>query len=215
MYLDEKQTTETSSGKRLIYQQAIGLDEDISYTQNGTKLFLPAGQSAILGIMLDTTVKDGSIVSIKQPQAVFYYQGLQHQLPLRYVYINGQLTDFKTGVEGVARLVQTLSQGPQGVQKNDMGSLIYISPRVSRGFLAQKYLMNDPFGKFPNFKVAHTESDFIVSTLRSQGMQVDEIIDFQGIRAPITIWSIDYTGSETVQQKYLDSDYTKYLSWQL
>ncbi len=214
MYLDDKQTTETSSGKRLVYQQPIALDEDISYTQNGTKIFLPAGQAAILGILFDVTTKDGAMV-IKQPQAVFYYQGVQRQLPLRYVYLNGQLKDFETGVEGVARIVPTLIQGSQGVQKNDMGSLIYISPRVLRGFLAQKYLMNDPFERFPNFKVAHTESDFIVSTLRSQGMQVDEIIDFQGIRAPITIWDIDYTGSETVQQKYLDNDYTKYLSWQL
>lgn len=215
MYLDEKQTVETSSGKKLIYQQPIALDEDISYDLNGTRLFLPAGQSAILGVLIEISVKGGNIVSIKQPQAIFYYQGLQHQLPLRYVYLNGQLTDFKTGVAGVARIVQTLSSGPQGVQKNDLGSLIYISPRVLRGFLAQKYLMNDPFGNFPNFKVAHTESDFIVSALRNQGMQVDEIIDFQGVRGPITIWSISYRSGETIQQKYLDTDATKYLSWQL
>ena len=32
---------------------------------------------------------------------------------------------------------------------------------------------------------------------------------------PITIWKIDYTGKEKIRQDYQDTDFTKYLDWEL
>ena len=77
--------------------------------------------------------------------------------------------------------------------------------------------MNDPFNNFPNFKIAHVESDLIISSLRSQGMNLPEFVYYQGIRGPIKIWEIEYpegfSVDEKTKEKYLDRDSSKYVPW--
>ena len=90
---------------------------------------------------------------------------------------------------------------------------MYLSPRLMRGFLAQKYILNDPFNKFPNFKVVHSEPSIIIDSLNSQGMNLPEFVYYQGIQGPIKIWSIKYNGDEKIKQEYLDTDASKYLDW--
>jgi hypothetical protein len=81
--------------------------------------------------------------------------------------------------------------------------------------LVQKYILNDPFNNFPNFKIAHVEPNTIIADLNNQGMNLPEFVYYQGVQGPIKIWEIKYIGNEKVKQEYLDSDASKYLNWKL
>jgi len=84
-----------------------------------------------------------------------------------------------------------------------------------RGMLVQTYILNDPFNKFSNFKLVHSEQNLIIESLNQQGMNLPEFIYYQGIQGPIKIWEIKYTGKEKIKQEYLDTDASKYLDWNL
>ena len=80
---------------------------------------------------------------------------------------------------------------------------------------AKKYSLNDVFGNFDRFELVHSEPDIIVDSFNQQGAGLGEFVYFQGLRGPIKIWEIKYTGSETKKEEYLDTDYTKYIDWKL
>jgi len=214
MTSDEKQIQETRNGTTRIYQGASGVDEDIFYKENGQDIFLPGQRAAIISVVLES-VKDGNKTSLKQPEGVFYYQGIQHKIPLRYVYFNGQFFDFKKGLNATAYVFQRVYQTDQGLKLDNLGALMYLSPRLMRGMLAQKYLLDDPFNNFPNFELVHSEPNLIVDSLNSQGMNLNEFVLYQEVQGPIKIWEINYTGKEKIKKEYLDTDYSKYINWSL
>ena len=84
-----------------------------------------------------------------------------------------------------------------------------------RGMLANIYILDDPLEKYPNFELAHTETNLVIDDLRNQGLDLPEFIYYNGIQGPIKIWQINYTGNEEVKEEYLDVDSTKYLDWKL
>ena len=92
---------------------------------------------------------------------------------------------------------------------------MFLSPRLMRGFLVQKYILNDPFKKFPNFKLVYTEPNLIIDNFNSQGANLPDFVYFQGVQGPIKIWGIEYTGNEKIKEEYLDTDYTKNIDWRL
>ena len=103
----------------------------------------------------------------------------------------------------------------QNVGINLDGAAMYISPRLLRGYLSQKYLLDDPFDNFPNFELVHSESALVVKNLNDQGANIGEFVYFQGIHGPIKIWEISYTGEEKEVPAYIDKDPTRYLDWEL
>jgi len=216
MVTNEKQMQETRDGTIRIYQGGAALDEDIVYkTGNSTnEIFLPGQSAEIIGIFFETNNKNDSI-TFKQPEGVFYFQGQQTRLPLRYIYFNGKLIDFESGINATAFIIQRIDQVGQQVRKDDLGAVVYISPRVMRGFLGQVYLLDDPLNNFPNFKLVHTEQNIIVENLNSQGMGLNDFVYFQGVQGPIKIWEINYTGEEKFNPAYIDRDRTKYINWTL
>ncbi|MBS3094477.1 hypothetical protein J4474_02330, partial [Candidatus Pacearchaeota archaeon] len=109
----------------------------------------------------------------------------------------------------------SLINSASGIRINKMGAMMYLSPRIMKGMLAQKYILDDPFNNFPNFKIKHVESSFVTDSLRAQGASNSEFIYYQGIQGPIKIWEIDYTGKEEFKPEYIDKDASKYLSWKL
>ncbi|MEK6817719.1 MAG: hypothetical protein AABX80_02850, partial [Nanoarchaeota archaeon] len=131
-----------------------------------------------------------------------------------YLEYNNKFVDFGSGLEGAVKIIQKIEVVNGQVQMDDFGSMMYLSPRIMRGFFAQKYLLNDPFNKFPNFKLAHSEDNLIVDSLKNQ-INLNEFIYYQGIQGPIKIWKIEYAGNEEKKQEYLDRDSSKYLSWEL
>ena len=214
MAVDSQQTRETADGTIRIYPSGAVIDEDLTYEQNETKIFLPSGKAGIGAIVLKT-MQDNNSISFEQPGIIFIYNGKQYNLPLRYLHFNGQFIDFGNGIKGTARILSQIQQSSQGISIDEMGTLIYISPRVMRGMFAQKYLLNDPFNNFPNFKLVHSESDLIIGNLKSQGFGLNEFVYFGGVRGPIKIWKISYNGDEQIKEEYLDTNASKYLDWEL
>jgi asparagine N-glycosylation enzyme membrane subunit Stt3 len=213
MVSDSSQMQETRDGQIRAYQGGSALDEDITYTgEDGKEIFLPSGSAAIIGIIIESKEDNGSI-TFKQPEGVFYYQGQQIKIPLRYVYFNEQLMDFKTGLNGTAFIIQKIDQN----SVDSFGAVIYISPRVMRGFLGQVYLLNDPLDNFPNFKIAHTEPNLIIESINSQNpsLNLREFVYYQGVQGPIKIWEIKYTGKEKFNPAYIETNRAKYINWTL
>jgi hypothetical protein len=214
MTSDSSQNRETSSGLIRIYQGGATIDEDIVYDMNDSEIFLPSQKAAIIAISVES-IQNNESVAFKQPKGIFYYNGQQITIPLRYLEFNGNFVDFKTGLNGTAKIIQKLIPNSGGVQLDNQGSAIYISPRVMRGYLGQKYLLDDPFDNFPNFKIAHQEDSLIIESLRSQGLNLNEFVHYSGLQGPIKIWEITYTGEEQEKPEYLDKDSSKYLTWKL
>ena len=215
--LDEKQTQESQNKTVYVYTGGTALDEDLIINQNGKEIFLPKERSAVGGILVPFA--GGSNNIIEQPTiAIFDSGGNRHDVLARYVYLNGKFLDFKTGINATVFIYPYISQSGGKMSQNNIGTAMFLSPRLMRGMLAQKYILNDPFNKWTNLKLVHSETDTIIAGLNSQGASLPEFVYYgggAGLLGPIKIWEIEYTGKETVQEKYLDRDSSKYLSWKL
>ncbi len=213
-FLDEKQIQETQNTTIRPYIGGYGLDEDLVIEENGKEIMLPAGQTSVGAIMLPYSI-DGNNTTLQQPYVIMIYQGVQHNVKLRYIIVEEKFFDFGSGIEATAYIFPSLSQQGQGISVNRIGVAMFITPRLMRGMMSQIYILNDPLKKFPNFKLAHTQQSLLIEGLESQGLDLPDFVYFQGIQGPIKIWEIEYTGDEEVKQEYLDKDPNKYLNWQL
>jgi len=213
--LDDAQTQETNNQTVYAYVGGVALDEDITVNDNGKTILFPGQKAGAYAIILPLE-KIENETRIDQPSIILVYQNKQQKVMMRYASVNGKFIDFGSGIEACAYIFPKIEADSSGrVVQNPIGAAMFLSPRLLKGFLAQKYILDDPFNKFPNFKVVHSEPSIIIDNLNSQGMNLPEFVYYQGIQGPIKIWKIKYTGNEKVQQKYLDTDPSKYLSWQL
>lgn len=214
MVSNSQQIQETQNGTIRFYQGGTVLDEDVVYDSDGKEIFLPAGKAGLGAIVLKI-VNSGNSITFEQPKGIFVYNNVQTEIPFRYLYYNERFIDFGTGIDATAYIIQKVDQSGQGLVVDEMGATMYLSSRVMRGMLAQKYVLNDPFDNFPNFEIAHVEQNLIIDNLNSQGMNLREFAYYQGLQGPIKIWEIKYTGEEEIKEEYLDKDASKYLSWKL
>jgi hypothetical protein len=212
--LDETQTKETQNQTLFFYSGGTALDEDLSIIQDGKEIDLPRGVTGI-GAIIVPSVQNNGTISFEQPYIFVVYNNQQYQIHLRYLSFNGEFFDYGSGINASAYIFPTIGQGNQGVNQNPLGAAMFLSPKLMRGMLAQKYILNDPLNNFPNFKLVHTEPNLIIDDLNNQGMNLPEIVYFQGIQGPIKIWEIEYTGKEELKEEYIDKDPTKYLTWKL
>jgi asparagine N-glycosylation enzyme membrane subunit Stt3 len=214
--LDEKQTQETQNQTILFYPGGVALDEDLIIEENGKEIFLPSGKSGVGALIVPTESIEGQI-AFKQPYVVIVYQGIRHDVNLRYLSIRGeQFIDFGEGIEASAYIFPKLNPQPNGgINAHPFGAVMFISPRLMRGMMAQIYILEDPLKNFENFKLNHTQQNLIVENLEAQGMDLPDFVYYQGIQGPIKIWDIEYTGKEEYKEEYLDTDQSKYLDWKL
>ena len=210
--LDSSQTQETASQTLFVYPGGIGLDEDLVIQKNDRDVLLPSGNAGVGAIITPVNTATGQF---EQPRAIMTYQGQQHDVNIRYLYFKGQLFDYGNGIEAAAYVIPRLNVEGGRVSLEEQGAMLYVSPRLLRGMLAQVYILDDAFGNFPNFKLVHTQSSLIVDDLRAQGLDLPEFVYYQGLQGPIKIWKIEYTGNEELKEEYVDTDYRKYLSWRL
>lgn len=200
--IDTSQTLETTNETVRVYPVTAGVDEDIIYTNTeGKQIFLPGPtysqtgnpdyKSFLIGVILKTTPGDNEF---KQPIGVFLYNNQQIQIPLRNIYFSGLNYDFGSGVESTVRIIPLVKQNSNGeVSIDSLGSIIYLSPKVSDSLFAQIYLMDDPFNKYNTIELVHEEQDIVISLLRSQGQLMEEdFVNYQGFRGPIKIWDVSY-----------------------
>jgi asparagine N-glycosylation enzyme membrane subunit Stt3 len=213
--LDESQTKETQNSTNLIYTGGITLDEDLIVQENGAEILIPSQNAGVGAIIIPSSKEDAVTTTFKQPSIIIIYNGKQYSQNLRYLFIAEEFIDFGSGIESVAYIFPKINQDSQGLTQNPIGAAMFLSPRLTRGMMVQKYLLKDPFNNFPNFNLIHTEQNLIIESLRNQGMDLPELIYFQGIQGPIKIWEIAYTGEEKIKEEYQDTDPNKYLSWQL
>jgi len=209
--LDQSQTQETKDEIQLIYPGGIALDEDLVIQQNGSKIFLPANSAGVGALVTPMTSEN----SFKQPYVIIVYQNKRYDVPLRYLYTDGQMLDFKSGIDAAAFIYPRITTQGNSVGLTPNGAAFFISPRLLRGMFSQVYLMDDPFNRFPHFKLVHTEPALVIDDLRSQGMELPDFVYFNGLQGPIKIWEISYTGKEQIREEYIDTDASKYLSWKL
>jgi len=196
---EESQIQETSSGTIRVYQGGIGVDEDIIYGVNDSKIFIPGPiynevgspsyKSFVGGVILESLESEGNLI-LKQPEAVFMYNNEQIKIPLKYAYFNGKVQDFGEGLDAVFFVFPKLYGEGQGVLVNNLGAGLYLSPKVSKSLFAQLYLMNDVFNNYETIKLAHSEDDSVVKSLKMQGIDLGEFVYYQEVRGPIKIWDV-------------------------
>jgi len=182
------QLQETKNGTIKIYNGGFALDEDLLYkTDDGTDIFLPMQGTGIGGIILQEERNE-----FQQPLAAYMYNGNQINIPIRYIYYKGKLYDFKIGTKSIVYIIPQIKQANTGIQFEEMGALIYLSPKVANSLVAQLYLMNDPLNKYEGVKLVHSEPDPIETSIETySGNDINEFFYFNGIRGPLKIWEIN------------------------
>ncbi len=181
MPADLKQTRETANGTTFVFSGGMYLFEDIDYSKNGSNVFLPSGKAVVIGIIISINNR-----SLQQPKAVYIYNNIQTRIPIRYVYLNGRIIDFKSGLNAVIDIIPAFD----GRRINRMGAAIYLSQKVSKSLFSQLYLLNDSFGEYKTLRIAHIEDNPIVKALGLQDKSLGHFIYYKGFRGPIKIWNI-------------------------
>jgi len=215
----ETNTKETKTGIQRIYATNAGgymLDEDIVYIANGTSKELFKENSGIAGISIDYVIQgDGG--SFSQPIGIFISNGKRIDVPLRYIYFQNKIYDFGKGIGAVAYVIQKVAPVNNQWALDEFGAVIYLSPRILRGFLGQVYILNDPFNNFQNFELVHTEKDIITNSFSQNFESLEDFVYYEnyvGLQGPIKIWKINYIGDETFNSEYLLRDPPEYINWE-
>ena len=211
MLLDPNRIQKSENGTLRIYQGGAAVDEDIIYKEGENEIFLPKNNAIVAGVILETAL-EGGLVTFSQPKGIFIYNQKQITLPLRYVYFEDRIMDFVTGVDAIVRIIPSAGQNNQQIQIDKMGAVIYLSPKVSKSFFAQLYLLNDVFDNYETIKLVHSQPDQVVSSFGSQGANFGEFIFFQGFRGPIKIWEVSYPSNILAKEEFirLNGEYAEF-----
>jgi asparagine N-glycosylation enzyme membrane subunit Stt3 len=196
--LDESQTQEKANSKILIYTGTNGVDQDLEISQNGSEFLIPGPEydeignpnykAYIIGI-LEETVKNGNKTSFLQPNAIIYYNNKQIKVPMRYLYVNGEIFDYKNGINATFFIYPSISSSSM----NLIGAGLYLSPKVSKSLFARLYLMNDPFNEYPTIKLKVSEDSQIVGLIKEMGNKMGDFVSYNGnFEGPLKIWEINY-----------------------
>ena len=203
--VNEKESRETNEGIIYIYNGGFGLDEDIFININGEQKTFIKENTGIAGIIIEKKNNE-----FQQPIAVFVSNGASTNIALRYLYDNGKLTDFGSGVESGVFLIDYMSQSGGNLQKIENGAGFYLSKKTLSSFLARKYL----FGEEGNFKLVHNEPNYIIDNLRKQNLEIEDFAYFQNqFLGPIRIWEIQYPSDITFKEEYIHTDYPEELKF--
>lgn len=209
MLKDSSQTSETSSGMTIVYQGGTFVDEDINYDN----IFLPGPSfdrrgnpkynSYVLGIISELTSSNQEKM-IKQPEAVFLYNDKQYKMPIRYIFYNGKIVDFGSGINSTFMIIpHVTTDSSGGAQVDNFGAGLYLSPKVSESLFARLYLMNDPFNEYSTIKKADFEDDYVVALLKQQGYITGEFVYYQGLRGPLKVWEVNYPANTETHEEFL------------
>jgi asparagine N-glycosylation enzyme membrane subunit Stt3 len=202
MLLDPAQTQKTSESETRFYRGGVPVDEDIIYQGSEGEIFLPSNNAGVGGIVLNFS-GEGLDFKINSAFVIFIYNNQQINIPLKHVYAEGRLFEFETGLDAAARIIPSVSLIEQNVQVDRLGSVIYLSPKVSKSLFARLYLLDDVFNDYPSMKVAHSTLDPFVSSLNAQGADLGEIAYFQGFRGPIKIWETNFPENVLEKEEFL------------
>jgi len=199
--LDGTKTQETNNETYYVYSGGAVTDDDIVWEADGKEIFLP-GRGTIVGAILLKKSSEGEFL---QPQGIFVYNSKQYTIPLRYLFIEGELKDFDSGLEAGIFTFPKLNQLSNGqVELNTFGASFYLSERTVNSRIARLYL----FGEDSEyFKLVHSESSLIIDELKQQGFFGGEFLYYQGFNGPIKIWEVSYPFDIKLNETYLSKEY--------
>lgn len=204
MLSNSSEIVETRNSQIRLYQGGTILDEDISYnTANGT-IFLPQGKAYMGAVGLEYANKNGTL-TFKQPYGIFVYNQKQINIPLRYLYYQGQIIDFKGGLEGVLDIIpggDPTNTG--GITIDPLKAGIYLSPKTTKSLFGQLYILNDAFHNYKGFALVHSESDSTISYFRSQGVAINDFFYIGGLMGPLKIWKVTVPSNIGERQEFLN-----------
>lgn len=200
MVSDPSKIQETKNGIIRLYNGGYGLDGDIVYEkENGEKIFLPTQNSGIGGVIIEK--ENGKF---QQPIAVYVYNGNQINLPIRYLYYNGTLHDFKNGTNTGIYLIPHIIQSDAGLQLDEEGALMYFSAKTIDSLVVQLYLMDDPLEEYEGVKLVHSEKDSVETYLEMYSdMEINEFFYFNGVRGPLKIWKINHSENIIAREEFI------------
>jgi dolichyl-diphosphooligosaccharide--protein glycosyltransferase len=214
--IDDSLTQETSYGKKEFYLLNNCVDEDIIYTDKENKtIFLPGisvtktqqlvCNSYIIGVILDLEFKNRNI-SYNQPIGIYYSNGKQYFIPLKNIFIDGKMNSYTEGINSVVYLIPRVNKDTQKIELHH--AIIYLSPRTFNSLVGKLYILNDYYNEYPTIKKANFENDPIVDLLKKvTGNELNEFIWYQGIRAPLKIWKVEYPEGTPTYEELLGYEY--------
>ncbi|MFA4953382.1 MAG: STT3 domain-containing protein [Candidatus Pacearchaeota archaeon] len=200
LFMDQSKTYESKNETDYLYTGGTQLDEDIIWKLNDNEIILPK-KSAFIGAII---LRKDNNNNYLQPEGIYAYKDKTYNIPLRYLYIDGKLRDFNSGLESGAFIFPSLSSSSDGTNVNKIGAALYLSNRTVNSRLVRLYLFED---KSNYFKIVHKEENFITSELRNQNIDVGDFVYYQGFQGPIKIWEISYPRDIKVNPDFLKTDY--------
>jgi hypothetical protein len=105
------------------------------------------------------------------PRGIYIYNGVQKTLPLRYLYVNNNLIDFKKGINSTAYIYPRVLQDSSGQRIDLEGAGMYLSEKVKDSLVVKLYLMNDSEKQYPELKLSYYEKDFPFQNYYYNGFQ--------------------------------------------
>ena len=212
MSYDPQQTQETQDKTKRIFVGGVGVDDDIIYELDGRQVFLPGPifdevgdikwKSFVGGVILETSEAGGTI-SLSQPIGIFIYNNQRYDIPIRYIYYQDKIADFGNGLDAIIRVIPSIVGAGQQISVENLGAVIYLSPKVSKSLFAQLYLMNDPFNNYQTIRLAHSQDDPVIASLKAQGLNFGEFVFFRGFRGPIKIWDTTNIPNILITEEFL------------
>jgi len=202
--MDQSQSKETRDGQLFVFRGQSMIDQDFIINDK----LIPENQAAIIAVLvevLNTDVNGTKTISFKQPTAIVYYQGKQIEVPVNCIYLQNKLEKFpktKDSFDGCLRFLPILQQTSNGLNVNDLGAFIYLSPKVSRTLFSQLYLLDNQ-QDWKHFKKVYdpsiTPNNY--SIWSPYGIYSGRFI------GPIRIWEIQYPKDIKFKPEYLEKDY--------
>ncbi|MBI5391920.1 glycosyltransferase family 39 protein [Candidatus Woesearchaeota archaeon] len=158
----------------LFFQGGFGLDEDFIY--NG--VIYPKGQAGVgaVRVPIEKGAQNTQEIVIHQPTALIVYQGKNVELPIRCVFYNNKLYEFKDyGIDSCFRIIPIFTSA---TQVSPFGAGLYLSRRTAHSLFARLYLLNE---ETPYFKVAYDDNKDMPLAI------------YQGrLIGPIKVWKVTY-----------------------
>ncbi len=194
--LDETQTQESKTQTMYVYPAGTALEEDFIWN---TQLF-PKGKAGI-GAFIFTVEKE--LKDLREPEAVLVYQGKQERVPVRYLYYQNRLYDFKDekALQACLYIIPTIDDSSM----NPIGAALYLNSRAMNALWVHLYLLKEG----TNFKLVHSEQDVILDEIQKRyNMTIGDIVFYKGnLLGPIKIWEVSYPENIKFIPEYLDTTY--------
>ena len=125
-----------------------------------------------------------------QPKGILVYNGQQVEVPINCIFFNNQALTFNNpdGIDACLRIIPVIN----GDQSNQIGAMLYLSPRVKRTLFTRLYLFNE---EDENFRVAYSDENSIPLAI------------YNGrLIGPLKIWEVSYPDSLNIPEEYYGTE---------